>query len=54
MTSISTTDLQIFLDVATEAVLAAGTVLQDFLGKLDEIEEKGRPGDLVTVADRTA
>ncbi len=54
MTSIPTHDLQIFLDVATEAVLAAGTVLQDFLGKLDEVEEKGRPGDLVTVADRTA
>lgn len=54
MTSISTHDLQIFLDVATEAALAAGTVLQDFLGKLDTVEEKGRPGDLVTVADRTA
>lgn len=54
MTFLSTNDLQISLDVATEAVLAAGTVLQDFFGKLDEVEEKGRPGDLVTVADRTA
>lgn len=46
--------LQIFLDIATEAVLAGGTILQDYLGKLDHVEEKGRPGDLVTIADKTA
>ncbi|XGV98885.1 MAG: inositol monophosphatase family protein [Leptolyngbya sp. BL-A-14] len=46
--------LQIFLDVATEAVLAAGTVLQDYWGNLESIEEKGRPGDLVTEADKAA
>ncbi len=46
--------LQIFLDVATEAVLAAGTVLQDYWGNLETIEEKGRPGDLVTEADKAA
>ncbi|MDX2239657.1 MAG: inositol monophosphatase family protein [Leptolyngbyaceae cyanobacterium bins.302] len=46
--------LQNFLDIATEAVLAGGVILQDYLGKLDSIEEKGRPGDLVTVADKTA
>jgi len=46
--------LQIFLDVATEAVLAAGTILQDYWGNLGEVEEKGRPGDLVTIADKTA
>jgi myo-inositol-1(or 4)-monophosphatase len=46
--------LQTFLDVATEAVLAGGAILQDYLGNLDNIEEKGRPGDLVTEADKTA
>lgn len=46
--------LQIFLDVATEAVLAAGAVLQTHWGKLQDIREKGRPGDLVTEADKAA
>ncbi|NJP09490.1 MAG: inositol monophosphatase [Leptolyngbyaceae cyanobacterium RU_5_1] len=46
--------LQVFLDIATEAVLAAGTVLRDYWGNLESIEEKGRPGDLVTEADRAA
>ncbi|MBW4579518.1 MAG: inositol monophosphatase [Tildeniella nuda ZEHNDER 1965/U140] len=46
--------LQIFLDVATEAVMAAGTILQDYWGNLTAIEEKGRPGDLVTEADKAA
>ncbi|WP_315790918.1 inositol monophosphatase family protein [Fischerella sp. JS2] len=49
------TNLQIFLDVATEAALAAGAVLQGYLGKVeDAITEKGRPGDLVTVADKAS
>ena len=49
------TTLQLFLDVATEAALAAGAVLQDYLGKLeDTIIEKGRPGDFVTVADKAS
>jgi myo-inositol-1(or 4)-monophosphatase len=49
------TDLQIFLDIATEAALAAGAVLQGYLGKLeDAITEKGRPGDLVTAADKAS
>ncbi len=49
------TNLQIFLDIATEAALAAGAVLQGYLGKLeDAIIEKGRPGDLVTAADKAA
>ncbi|MCX7592544.1 MAG: inositol monophosphatase [Fischerella sp.] len=49
------TNLQIFLDIATEAALAAGGVLQAYLGKLeDAIAEKGRPGDLVTVADKAS
>jgi myo-inositol-1(or 4)-monophosphatase len=46
--------LQIFLDVATEAALAAGAVLQTYWGNLKTIEEKGRPGDLVTEADKAA
>ena len=48
--------LQIFLEVATEAALAGGAVLQGYWGKLDRhsIEEKGRSGDLVTVADRAS
>jgi myo-inositol-1(or 4)-monophosphatase len=46
--------LSTYLDVATEAALAAGKVLQACWGKLESIEEKGRPGDLVTEADRQA
>jgi myo-inositol-1(or 4)-monophosphatase len=46
--------LQIFLDIASEAALAAGAVLQNYWGKLESIEEKGRPGDLVTEADKQA
>lgn len=48
-------ELQIFLDIATESALAAGAVLQGYLGKLeDSIVEKGRPGDLVTIADKAS
>jgi myo-inositol-1(or 4)-monophosphatase len=47
--------LQTFLDIATEAALAGGAVLQDYLGKIeDSIVEKGRPGDLVTNADKAS
>lgn len=45
---------QIFLDIATEAAMAAGTILQSYWGKLEAVEEKGRPGDLVTEADKQA
>ncbi|WP_017317072.1 inositol monophosphatase family protein [Mastigocladopsis repens] len=49
------TNLQIFLDIATEAALAAGAVLQGYLGQVeDAVIEKGRPGDLVTAADKAA
>ncbi|BAY39900.1 inositol monophosphatase [Nostoc sp. NIES-2111] len=49
------TNLQIFLDIATEAALAAGAVLQGYLGKVeDAVTEKGRPGDLVTAADKAS
>ncbi|PSB14931.1 inositol monophosphatase [Phormidesmis priestleyi ULC007] len=54
MSSHSPQQLQIFLDIATEAVLAAGAVLQIYWGKLEDIQEKGRPGDLVTEADKAA
>ena len=54
MSSHSPKQLQIFLDIATEAVLAAGAVLQTHWGKLEDIQEKGRPGDLVTEADKAA
>jgi myo-inositol-1(or 4)-monophosphatase len=49
-----TQSLQTFLDIATEAALAGGAVLQTYLGKLEDIQEKGRPGDLVTEADKGA
>ncbi|MEO0827499.1 MAG: inositol monophosphatase family protein [Cyanobacteria bacterium J06639_16] len=47
-------DLRRFLEIATEAALAAGAILQQYWGKLSQIEEKGRPGDLVTEADKAA
>lgn len=47
---LTSSELQIFLEIATEAALAAGAVLQGYLG-LEEISEKGRSGDLVTAAD---
>nr|WP_322742556.1 inositol monophosphatase family protein [Gloeocapsopsis crepidinum] len=51
---ISTTELQTYLDIATEAALAAGTVIQSYYGVLDGVVEKGRPGDLVTQADKAS
>ena len=50
----SETNLQRWLDSATEAALAAGAVLQHYWGNLSRIDEKGRSGDLVTEADRGA
>jgi myo-inositol-1(or 4)-monophosphatase len=47
-------DLQILLDIATEAALTGGGVLQSYIGNLQNIQEKGRPGDLVTEADRAS
>jgi myo-inositol-1(or 4)-monophosphatase len=46
--------LQIYLDIATIAAMAAGTELQHYWGNLTDVREKGRPGDLVTEADRAA
>lgn len=50
----SSEQLQIFLEIATEAALAAGAILQGYFGKLNAIVEKGRPGDLVTEADKAS
>ena len=50
----TSTDLQNLLDIATEAALAAGAILQTYLGKLEDIQEKGRPGDLLTAADKAS
>jgi myo-inositol-1(or 4)-monophosphatase len=46
--------LEEFLDIATEAALSAGGILQHFWGNLESVQEKGRPGDLVTEADAAA
>ncbi|MEB3829804.1 inositol monophosphatase family protein [Phormidium sp. CCY1219] len=54
MSDYSREQLQIYLEIATEAALAAGAVLQSYWGNLEAIEEKGRPGDLVTAADKAA
>ena len=48
----SSEQLQIFLDIATEAAMSAGVILQEHWGKLEQIEEKERAGDLVTEADK--
>ena len=53
MTETSPQELKIFLDIATEAALAAGAVLESYWGNLEAIEEK-RPGDLVTEADKAS
>lgn len=50
----SNEQLQTFLDIASIAAMEAGTILQAYWGKLETIEEKGRPGDLVTAADKAA
>lgn len=50
----SSAELQRYLEVATEAALAGGAILQHYWGNLSAIEHKGRPGDLVTEADKAA
>lgn len=52
--SYSSDDLQRFLDIASEAASAGGAVLQHYWGNLSDIRSKGRPGDLVTEADKAA
>jgi myo-inositol-1(or 4)-monophosphatase len=46
--------LKTWLEIATEAALAAGVVLEDCYGKLTQIQEKGQAGNLVTEADQKA
>ena len=49
-----TAQLSGFLEIATEAALAAGEVLLSYLGNIGTATQKGRPGDLVTVADKAS
>lgn len=44
--------LEKYLDIATMAVLAAGAIVQENYGQIQSIQEKGRPGDLVTEVDQ--
>ncbi len=48
------TELQTWLEVATEAALAAGAIITALWGKVQQIEAKGCAGDLVTEADQLA
>ncbi|MCM1981477.1 inositol monophosphatase family protein [Lyngbya confervoides] len=43
-----------FLDIASEAALTGGSILEQYWGNLTTVREKGRPGDLVTEADAAA
>lgn len=43
-----------WLDIATEAALAAGSLVRDRWGQVGAIREKGRAGDLVTEVDQAA
>jgi myo-inositol-1(or 4)-monophosphatase len=52
MTDLPPWPRQTWLEIATEAALAAGAIINFHRGRLAEIENKGRPGDLVTIADR--
>ncbi|ABG50184.1 Inositol-1(or 4)-monophosphatase [Trichodesmium erythraeum IMS101] len=47
-------ELEFFLDIATEAALAGGAELISYWGNLQNIQEKGSPGNLVTEADKAA
>jgi myo-inositol-1(or 4)-monophosphatase len=51
---LQTPPLEGFLEIATEAALSAGAILQSYWGNLESVKEKGRPGDLVTEADAAA
>ncbi|MFE4106563.1 inositol monophosphatase family protein [Almyronema epifaneia] len=48
------TERQRLLEIATEAALAGGAVLQHYWGRLKQVEEKGRADNLVTEADKAA
>lgn len=46
--------LKDLLDIATEAAIAGGSKLMSYWGNLQDIQEKGSPGNLVTEADKAA
>jgi len=50
----SPSERQTYLEIATEAALAAGSIIDSLWGKVRQIQEKGQAGDLVTEADRQA
>lgn len=52
MNPVTPDQLKFFLDIASEAAQQGGAVLKSYWGKLEGVEEKGRSGDLVTVADK--
>ena len=47
-------ELLTFLDIASEAAYSAGAIVKNKFGNLNQIENKGRIGDLVTEADKAA
>ena len=51
---LSTAELERLLDVARSAAEAGGAQLRQYFGKLEQVREKGRSGDLVTEADHAA
>lgn len=54
MTSSDSELLQPYLDIATEAAIAAGAILRSQFGNLQSVEKKGASGNLVTAADHAA
>ena len=51
---LSTAELERLLDVARSAAEAGGAQLRQYFGKLEQVRDKGRSGDLVTEADHAA
>lgn len=51
MTFPTIAERQTYLDIATEAALSAGAILNHYYGNLQQVREKGTPGDLITEAD---
>lgn len=50
--SLSSNEIKSYLQIAIEASEGAGEVLKRYWGRLDVVEEKDHPGNLVTEADR--
>lgn len=51
MTFPTIAERQTYLEIATEAALSAGAILKYYYGNLQQVREKGTPGDLITEAD---